>query len=91
MFGNSCLTGVNYEGTTSAIVMAGIFLSFLIEYIVHRMMRWQASKKSETDDSFVSPKAVANAEMANISIMEAGIIFHSLRESSSSSLFPHVC
>lgn len=89
MFGNSCLTGIKYEGTTSAIVMAGIFISFLIEYIVHRMMRWQASKKSETDDTFMSPQAVANAEMTNITIMEAGIIFHSLRKSSVPP-FPHL-
>lgn len=82
MFGNECLGELLYEATTAAIVMAGLFISFLIEFLVHRAMRWQASKKSESDSVSLSPKAVEKAEMANISIMEAGIIFHSLRMSS---------
>ena len=79
MFGNKCLGELAYEATTAAIVMAGLFISFLIEFVVHRAMKWQASKKTETDVSYLSPQAVASAEMANITIMEAGIIFHSLR------------
>ncbi|KAF5010753.1 hypothetical protein FDECE_3108 [Fusarium decemcellulare] len=78
MFGNECIGELNYEATTAAIVMAGLFISFLIEFLVHRAMRWQASKKSESGETFMSPKAIEKAEMANISIMEAGIIFHSL-------------
>jgi solute carrier family 39 (zinc transporter), member 1/2/3 len=77
MFGNKCLGELKYEATTSAILMAGLFISFLIEFIVHRAMRWQAGKKSELAEP--SDKSVASAEMANITIMEAGIIFHSLR------------
>lgn len=79
MFGNSCLGELAYEGTTAAIVMAGLFISFLIEFCVQRAMRWQASKKSDNEIAHMSPQAVAQAELANISIMEAGIIFHSLR------------
>lgn len=82
MLTNECLGELSYEGTTSAIIMAGLFLSFLIEFIVQRAIRWQAKKKSETDESDSSPKVVASAEMANITIMETGIIFHSLRKSS---------
>ena len=78
MFDNDCIENKRYEGITSAIVMAGIFISFLIEFCVHRAMRWQAAKKSETDEAYMSPKALQKAEMANITIMEAGIIFHSL-------------
>ncbi|KAF4458093.1 hypothetical protein F53441_101 [Fusarium austroafricanum] len=78
MFGNQCLGTLLYEATTAAIVMAGLFISFLIEFCVQRAMRWQANKKSEADSAYLSPKAVEKAEMANISIMEAGIIFHSL-------------
>ncbi|KAH6886234.1 ZIP zinc transporter-domain-containing protein [Thelonectria olida] len=80
MFGNECLGELKYEATTAAIVMAGLFISFLIEFFVTRAMRWQAKKKSESDEAEVEPssKAVASAELANISIMEAGIIFHSL-------------
>ncbi|KXT06092.1 hypothetical protein AC578_1305 [Pseudocercospora eumusae] len=36
MFSNECIGELGYEGTTSAIVMAGIFLSFLIDYCGHR-------------------------------------------------------
>ncbi|KAL2818525.1 ZIP zinc transporter-domain-containing protein [Aspergillus cavernicola] len=36
MFGNECLGELDYEATTSAVVMAGIFLSFLTEYLGHR-------------------------------------------------------
>ncbi|KAF4150838.1 hypothetical protein CNMCM8927_005487 [Aspergillus lentulus] len=38
MFTNECLGELEYEATTSAIVMAGIFLSFLVEYIGHRII-----------------------------------------------------
>ncbi|KAF4431414.1 Zinc-regulated transporter 1 [Fusarium acutatum] len=78
MFGNECLGELLYEATTAAIVMAGLFISFLIEFCVQRAMRWQLTKKTETDSAYLSPKAVAKAEMANITIMEAGIIFHSI-------------
>ncbi|KAL2822093.1 ZIP zinc transporter-domain-containing protein [Aspergillus granulosus] len=48
MFGNSCLTGLQYEGVTSAIVMAGIFLSFLTEYIGHRYILARAARSETT-------------------------------------------
>jgi len=38
MFGNPCLGGLAYEGVTSAIVLAGLFVSFLIEYAGHRFI-----------------------------------------------------
>ena len=79
MLTNECITGIDYEATTSAIVLAGLFVSFLIEYIVTRSLRWQANKKVESDEHSISAQAIAHAELANISIMDAGIIFHSIR------------
>lgn len=38
MFNNRCLGSLAYEGTTSAIVMGGIILAFLFEYIGHRII-----------------------------------------------------
>lgn len=38
MFTNNCLTGINYEATTSAIVMAGIFVAFAVEYSGYRFV-----------------------------------------------------
>ncbi|KAF5625662.1 zinc-regulated transporter 1 [Fusarium sp. NRRL 52700] len=78
MFDNECIEGLQYEATTAAIVMAGLFISFLIEFCVQRAMRWQLTKKTETGSTYLSPKAVEKAEMANITIMEAGIVFHSI-------------
>jgi zinc transporter 1/2/3 len=89
MFGNECLGELQYEATTAAIVMAGLFISFLIEFCVQRAMRWQLTKKTETDSAYLSPKAVEKAEMANITIMEAGIIFHSIRTSVTLIIYPN--
>lgn len=38
MFTNECLGALSYEATTSAVVMAGVFLAFLIEYGSHRIL-----------------------------------------------------
>lgn len=39
MFANECLGELEYEATTTSIVMAGLFLSFLTEYIGGRFVR----------------------------------------------------
>lgn len=79
MFGNECIGELQYEGVTSAIVMAGLFISFIIEYFVHRAMRWQENKENKSEGA-MSPQALAKAELTNVTIMEVGIIFHSLRK-----------
>lgn len=78
MFGNSCLTGLEYEATTAAIVMAGLFISFVIEFVVSRLLRWQQEKEATDGNAELTPIAIAKAETTNVTIMEAGIIFHSL-------------
>ncbi|KAF4981816.1 hypothetical protein FZEAL_2443 [Fusarium zealandicum] len=77
MFGNECVGELQYEATTSAIVMAGLFLSFLVEYIGHRVVlaKTKASaglSQSQKKSTFLS------AEVVSILVMEIGIIFHSL-------------
>lgn len=47
MFTNDCLGELEYEATTSAVVMAGIMLAFLLEYIGHRVIVARNSKGSE--------------------------------------------
>ncbi|KAI1078551.1 Zip-domain-containing protein [Whalleya microplaca] len=66
MFTNECLGELSYEATTAAIVMAGLFLAFVIEYTTHRFARkfWSRSKY--------------NAEVVGVVVLEAGILFHSL-------------
>lgn len=44
MFANQCLGTLEYEGTTSAIFMAGLFLSFVIDYLGARFVQWRQSK-----------------------------------------------
>ncbi|OGM42792.1 ZIP Zinc transporter [Aspergillus bombycis] len=46
MFTNECLGELEYEATTSAVVMAGIFLSFLTEYIGHRFIAARGHKSA---------------------------------------------
>mmetsp|Transcript_8990 Transcript_8990/g.8890 ORF Transcript_8990/g.8890 Transcript_8990/m.8890 type:complete len:479 (-) Transcript_8990:74-1510(-) len=45
MWGNSCIT-LGYESTATSITMAGIFLTFLIEYLVNRLIKWRAQRSS---------------------------------------------
>ncbi|KPM40895.1 hypothetical protein AK830_g5634 [Neonectria ditissima] len=77
MFSNECMGELTYEATTSAIVMAGIFLSFLVEFIGQRIVLAKtkssaASSQTQKANSFLS------TEVVSILVMEAGIIFHSL-------------
>ncbi|CAI6093342.1 unnamed protein product [Clonostachys chloroleuca] len=77
MFSNNCVGELEYEGVTSAIVMAGIFLSFLVEYVGHRIV--QAKLRSEAALSTQEKsKALVSSEVVSITVMEAGILFHSL-------------
>jgi zinc transporter 1/2/3 len=59
MFTNECLGELEYEATTSAVVMAGIFLAFLLEYIGHRVIVARNSKKdaAEVTESESQPTA----------------------------------
>lgn len=78
MFANECIGELEYEGVTSAIVMAGILLSFVVEYVGHRVVR--AKIKSEAS---LTPReraeSVLSSEVVDILVMEVGILFHSLR------------
>ncbi|KAL6244505.1 high-affinity Zn(2+) transporter zrt1 [Rhinocladiella similis] len=122
MFNNQCLGRLDYEATTSAIVMAGIFLSFLFEYLGHRFVlakdtgnhahasAYDATTTLPTKEDGSTPTSAgsvrdvnsapgpeASRSLANlghshgspfdptnpnsklsVSIMEAGILFHSI-------------
>ncbi|CCE79795.1 Piso0_002886 [Millerozyma farinosa CBS 7064] len=49
MWGNDCIN-LSYESTATAITMAGIFITFLIEYIVFRITSFRPSKTLEHED-----------------------------------------
>ncbi|KAH7157152.1 hypothetical protein EDB81DRAFT_414680 [Dactylonectria macrodidyma] len=75
MFNNECMGDLGYEGITSAIVMAGIFLSFLVEFIGQRIV---LAKTKSCLDSAQKAKSLLSTEVVSILVMEAGILFHSL-------------
>ena len=63
MFTNDCLGELEYEATTSAVVVAGIFIAFLLEYIGHRIIVARNSKNhsaetilSESESQQAQPK-----------------------------------
>jgi zinc transporter 1/2/3 len=49
MFGNECLGELQYEGTTAAVFLAGLFLSFLADYFGARFVQWRSNKQASTD------------------------------------------
>ncbi|KAJ3577192.1 hypothetical protein NPX13_g3372 [Xylaria arbuscula] len=66
MFTNECLGELEYEAVTAAIVLAGMFVAFLVEHISHRIARKYWSKTPNSND------------IVSVLVLEAGIIFHSL-------------
>ncbi|CAI9629628.1 zip-domain-containing protein [Alternaria burnsii] len=44
MFANQCLGVLQYEATTAAIFMAGLMLSFLVDYLGARFVQWRQGK-----------------------------------------------
>jgi solute carrier family 39 (zinc transporter), member 1/2/3 len=79
MFANPCIGELAYEATASAITMAGIFLSFLIDYLGQRYLQFRTKGKQETE----SGTEGTESDTLKVAILEGGIIFHSLRTSSS--------
>ncbi|KAF9701888.1 hypothetical protein EKO04_001070 [Ascochyta lentis] len=49
MFGNECLGELQYEGTTAAVFLAGLFLSFLADYLGARFVQWRQKKQAGSD------------------------------------------
>lgn len=66
MFNNECLGNLEYEAVTAAIVLAGLFVAFLVEYTTHRVARKYWATSPHPDD------------VVSVTVLEAGIIFHSL-------------
>lgn len=49
MFGNDCLGELEYEATTTSIILAGVFLSFLVEYVGHRIVCARRPKEAPSE------------------------------------------
>ncbi|KAI0427150.1 hypothetical protein F5Y09DRAFT_333561 [Xylaria sp. FL1042] len=68
MFANECLGELQYEAASASIVLAGLFIAFLVEQISHRVARKYCSRTSNA----------AADDVVSVMVLEAGIIFHSL-------------
>lgn len=60
MFANPCLGALKYEATTTSIVMAGLFLSFLTEYVGGRFVRSRNQLVPSNDIEPNRPDKVSN-------------------------------
>jgi len=103
MFTSSCLTGIEYEATTSAVVMAGLFVAFLVEYLGYRFVKSRSTRGSSEEGSTIVAAADKHTHGSGapgsalqdishshapadfnpntplaVSVMEAGILFHSV-------------
>lgn len=75
MFGNECLGELKYEGTTAAIFLAGLILSFLADYLGARFVQWRQKKHAASDaevrstedgsDKAASTSTTPDRELAN--------------------------
>jgi zinc transporter 1/2/3 len=54
MFTNECLGELQYEATTAAVFLAGLFISFLVDFISARILLGRETKRP-TPDTEVSP------------------------------------
>ncbi|EER28227.1 ZIP Zinc transporter family protein [Coccidioides posadasii C735 delta SOWgp] len=59
-FANRCLGRLQYEATATAIMMAGLFLTFLLEYFGHRVMASRIRPESDREGSVSSSTQQAN-------------------------------
>jgi zinc transporter 1/2/3 len=74
MFGNSCLGELQYEGTTAAIFMAGLILSFFVDYLGARFVQWRQHKHTGT--SAESPTATGDDKSAETSASTTPVHSH---------------
>ena len=55
MFNNECIGTIRYEATATAVAMAGVFLSFLIEYIGMRIILHRSPPSPDVQSEATSP------------------------------------
>ncbi|KAK3693425.1 hypothetical protein B0T22DRAFT_372396 [Podospora appendiculata] len=84
MFANECIGHLAYEPTAAAILVAGLCISFLVEYFGQRLAQWHRAKSACTSSGNAEALVAGQQQQQNrtglvgIAVMESGIIFHSL-------------
>ncbi|KAF7916930.1 uncharacterized protein EAE98_010361 [Botrytis deweyae] len=64
MFGNSCLGELKYEATTTAIMIAGAFIAFVIDFTGHRLAHWRQQSTIERQTASISSQDNSRDEAA---------------------------
>lgn len=83
MFSNKCLGPLAYEATTASIIMAGLFITFLIEYIGNRVIGSRSSRtKHEGDLEPTTPdvKSISASPQVNPALTSLGHEHHSCQD-----------
>lgn len=75
MFGSECLGELQFEGTTAAVFMAGLFLSFVIDYAGARFVQWRQNK--HVGSSAEVPTTSSDDKSARTSSPPSSEIMHS--------------
>jgi zinc transporter 1/2/3 len=63
MLTNDCVGELAYEGVTAAIFMAGLFLSFLVDYLGARFILWRQTKRGASDNEIPSTQTSGESKM----------------------------
>lgn len=74
MFTNECLGELQYEATAAAIFMAGLFLTFIVEYTTHRISDSMTGKKQQTLQPAALPASAKEASVTSASVDAASTI-----------------
>ncbi|KAF2720953.1 ZIP zinc transporter [Polychaeton citri CBS 116435] len=71
-FSNDCLTGLDYEATAGAILMAGLFITFVLEKVTHHLYlgRGQISSKQSISTSNNASKGITDKDITDAEIAE---------------------
>jgi zinc transporter 1/2/3 len=75
---------MHYEATAAALVMAGLFVTFLLEFLVHHVLGRKVEHHADTKDVAQVESATSDGPEdivvtpSSVSVMEAGIVFHSV-------------
>ncbi|KAK0624888.1 hypothetical protein B0T17DRAFT_531374 [Bombardia bombarda] len=91
MFDNECLGELAFEATAAAILMGGLFLSFLVEYAGSRLVSWHGAKTASRCLESPGPSGlIFSMAVIGITLVVAGdsffitlfivIVFHQMFE-----------
>jgi zinc transporter 1/2/3 len=66
-FSNDCIEGIEYEATAGAILIAGLFTTFIIEYVAHRWI----DRKRHMFERTSTPQSTVQKDATEANLSEA--------------------